>query len=133
MFSIKSQAPIGFSGFPVVGFQYDLMGNSPLSDYMKTQENYFIQAVATPNVHLELTTVLTVPLVQGNVQIQKCINELSKSRPMSSLVSSSGQKFRQLCILSKRTVNTSQCTSNYHTDRHKANVHNILEHPSFFF
>lgn len=66
------------SGLVVVGLQYDLMGHSSLSDYMKTYENHFTQAVATPNVHLELTTVLNVPLVQGNVQIQKRINELSK-------------------------------------------------------
>lgn len=67
-----------YLGLVVVGLQYDLMGYSSLSDYMKTYENHFTQAVATPNVHLDLTTVLNVPLVQGNVQIQKRINELSK-------------------------------------------------------
>lgn len=114
-----------------VWFTYDLMGYSSLSDYMKTQENHFIQAVAPPNFHLELTTVLNVPLVWGKVQIQKCINELSKGRHTSYLVSRSGQTFRQLCILSKLTINIFRCTSNYHAGHCKWHVCKILEHSLF--
>lgn len=90
MFLIKAQASSGSFGLAVVGLQYDLMGYSSLNDCMKTQENHFIQAVAAPNFHLELTTVLNVPWVQGKVQIQKRINELSKGRHTSYLVSSPG-------------------------------------------
>lgn len=69
---------MGYLGLVVVGLPHDLMGYSSLRDYMKTYENHFTQAVATPNVHLDSTAVLNVPLAQGNGQIQKRTNELSK-------------------------------------------------------
>lgn len=70
MLLIEAQASSGYFGLAVVGLQYDRMGYSSLNDYMKTQENHFIQAVATPNFHLELTTVLNVPLVQGKFKFR---------------------------------------------------------------